>query len=526
MCKKNVNDSFVFIFDSGRCDSLSYGDVIFEKMLKGKELYRNDDEMIIFLGDISFKTSLIDIEPYVINDKFCSIDFAKIQSFKDYPFCWVIHNLDYNIANSIDNRLKNEMPNAYIGLFKIDFNNNDKRKEFWKNLPHGFNLNKNTIICFQDPNIEDCFLYSHKSKELGFSIKYTYNSYDNPALQKYIKKKTLNIKKKNNRNNLDLVDRDLMQLNFMLCRELQVSGALIWKSIQDIDKINFFSLFPNKKFPAHLVEYSFFTLYHAAQGIERLQKIVVELIYKKHHLKIEEKEKVYNILNSHNHNALNSWINEKESIIIPKHCQNLLNMLQSFYKTYRYYRYKDTDIYNSYTPEFDLLLKLKISNDVNKYNIEIKNNFGKSIGQLANVYFSLFKQLCSELHIFADELESQSSALYAFHCELKDKNLYEILLRKKRNKKEFLYWLIKKGNKLSKYKKIKIQPLDLDKSLIDDYMLGVINDFEDNASLDDEIDELYNTIYQNDKENFKTRLQIMDIIIANPECLTDNDIVE
>ena len=335
-----------------------------------------------------------------------------------------------------------------------------------------------------------------------------------------------NIKEKNNRNNLDLVDRDLMQLNFMLCRELQVSGALIWKSIQDIDKVNFFSLFPNKKFPAHLVEYSFFTLYHAAQGIERLQKIVVELIYKKHHLKIEEKEKVYNILNSHNHNALNSWINEKESIVIPKHCQNLLNMLQSFYKTYRYYRYKDTDIYNSDTPEFDLLLELKTSDDVNKYNIEIKNNFGKSIGQLANVYFSLFKQLCSELHIFADELESQSSALYAFHCELKDKNLYEILLRKKRNKKEFLYWLIKKGNKLSKYKKIKIQPLDLDKSLIDDYMLGVINDFEDNASLDDEIDELYNTIYQNDKENFKTRLQIMDTIIANPECLTDNDIVE
>lgn len=526
MCKKNVNDSFVFIFDSGRCNSFSYGDVVFEEMLKGKELYKNKGETMIFWGDILIETSQIDIEPYVVNDNFCSIDFTKMLSFKDYPFCWVIHNLDYNIAINIDKRLKNEMPDAYIGLFKIDFNSYDERKMFWKYLPHGFNLNKNTIICFYDPNLEDCFLYSYKAKELSFNIKYTYDRYDNSVFQKYIKRKMSNIKEKYNRNNLDVVDRDLIQLNFMLCRELQVSGALIWKSIQDIDKVNFFSLFPNKKSSAYLVEYSFFTLYHAAQGIERLQKIIVELIYKKHHLKIEEKEKVYNILYSHNHNALNNWINGKESIAIPKHCQKLLNMLQAFYNNLRYYRYKDTDVHSSTTPEFDLLLELKTSDDVNKYNIEIKNNFGKSIGQLANVYFSLFKQLCSELHIFADELESQSSALYAFHCELKDKNLYEILLRKKRNKKEFFYWLIKKGNKLSKYKKIKIQPLDLDKSLIDDYMLGVINDFEDNASLDDEIDELYNTIYQNDKENFKTRLQIVDTIIANPECLTDNDIVE
>ncbi|UKI37194.1 MAG: hypothetical protein L6V93_03145 [Clostridiales bacterium] len=82
------------------------------------------------------------------------------------------------------------------------------------------------------------------------------------------------------------VDRDLILLNFSIGQEIQISGVLIWRSINDIDKIYFNS---NEELNEVLVEYPFLTLYHASQGIERIQKAIVELVCKKNH--IQEKGK-------------------------------------------------------------------------------------------------------------------------------------------------------------------------------------------------------------------------------------------
>ena len=67
------------------------------------------------------------------------------------------------------------------------------------------------------------------------------------------------------------IDRDLSDLNFSIRDELQIAGALIWKSINSLDRINF-----NKT--TNLVEHPFMTLYFASQGIERIQKSLIELI--------------------------------------------------------------------------------------------------------------------------------------------------------------------------------------------------------------------------------------------------------
>ena len=49
------NKIFAYIFDSGRIGSSFYGEAVFENMLKGKELSKNSDKIIVSLGDIIFR---------------------------------------------------------------------------------------------------------------------------------------------------------------------------------------------------------------------------------------------------------------------------------------------------------------------------------------------------------------------------------------------------------------------------------------------------------------------------------------
>ena len=87
------NKIFAYIFDSGRIGSSFYGEAVFENMLKGKELSKNSDKIIVSLGDIIFRKSYIDIEPYIIKDEYCTIDFDSLatdQQFKDFPLYSVL----------------------------------------------------------------------------------------------------------------------------------------------------------------------------------------------------------------------------------------------------------------------------------------------------------------------------------------------------------------------------------------------------------------------------------------------------
>ena len=113
MCKKIKETSmFAFVFDSGRLGSSLYGDVVFNAMLSGKEITKNKTKVTVYLGDILMQRNYIDIEPYIINDDYCTIDFNELcakKAFKDYPFCWVVENLEEQVAYSIDARLKKEI---------------------------------------------------------------------------------------------------------------------------------------------------------------------------------------------------------------------------------------------------------------------------------------------------------------------------------------------------------------------------------------------------------------------------------
>ena len=105
----NIQSTFAFIFDSGKLGSSFYGEVVFEQMIKGRELSGNPVAITVSLGDIFTYQRYIDIEPYIFKDEYCTLDFDDLlgaNAFKDLPFCWVVENLSSAIACAIDKRLK------------------------------------------------------------------------------------------------------------------------------------------------------------------------------------------------------------------------------------------------------------------------------------------------------------------------------------------------------------------------------------------------------------------------------------
>ena len=78
-------------------------------MIKGGELSKNSTPITVSLGDIIINQRYIDIEPYIVKDEYCTLDFDDLvvnNRFKDFPFCWIVENLSCEIAFAMDKRLK------------------------------------------------------------------------------------------------------------------------------------------------------------------------------------------------------------------------------------------------------------------------------------------------------------------------------------------------------------------------------------------------------------------------------------
>ena len=504
----NIQSTFAFIFDSGKLGSSFYGEVVFEQMIKGGELSGNPVAITVSLGDIFTYQRYIDIEPYIFKDEYCTLDFDDllgVNAFKDIPFCWVVENLSSDIACAIDKRLKRDVK-GYVGSSRVDKSSVLERKQLWKHTVKSFSLSGNTITSFQDPQFEGEFIHSEIAVQCGYTITYEPQLDD----ELYDEEKAVSMQDKSKEQNKD-VDRDLLTLNFSIRQELQISGALLWKSINALSKLSFnVGGEPNE----HLVEYPFFTLYFASQGIERMQKAIIELVCKKNHIPEKEKDCVYDLLMSHAHDRLNNWIEENEGIKLNTNCRKLIDILTRFYNTVRYARYADESYRRSTTPEYDLLLELRSSDFINPGD-EIKNNFGNYLGKLANMYFALYKKLCFDLNIFAYELEYNSAAFIVYGYREKPKNLYREFLNRQNAKKEILYWLMKKTSEYPKYSFATEDALDFDADSVEHYLWELIFNSEDGQDCYDEVDCLYDELCSEDKKKWKNRLELIDYIISN-----------
>lgn len=509
------HEIFAFIFDSGRLEGLCYGDVVFESMLKGKELTKNASKIVVSAGDIFTGRRDIDIEPYVIKDEYCTLDFDALagrKSFKDYPFCWIVEDLSAGIAREVDQRLKKTL-NGYAGMARIDRMNTSKRKQFWKYMVRVFAICGETITCFQDPQLEGEFVYSEAALELGYKIEYSkeaeYADIEDCEMLQSGQVKSEEDLKALPQAGKD-VDRDLLILNFSIREEIQISGTLIWRAVNAVDRIFFHE--ENISF-GRLVEYPFLALYFATQGVERIQKAIIELACKKNHIQEKEKAQVYDLLVSHAHDKLNDWIEDKQGIKFNTNCRKLISILTRFYKTVRYARYSDENYMKTAAPEYSLLLELKSQNCQNP-DRNIKQNFGKYLGQLTHTYFKVFCELCHALNIYAYELEYDSAATIVYNYQDSPRNLYEELLRRQQGKREVLYWLMKKARDYPKSSWAEEDALDLDAGMMEHYLCELLFNPEDGQEYYNEVDSLYDELCAQDKTTWKNRVELIDYMMS------------
>lgn len=117
MKDNNKLKSIVFFFDSSMIDEFSYGDVVFENIIKGREITLNSSKIIFSRGDIVNKAAYNDINPFVIKYDLCTI--TKInKSFSDYLYVCILEDIEQQIAIKIDSRLKD----TFFGLCWYDIN--------------------------------------------------------------------------------------------------------------------------------------------------------------------------------------------------------------------------------------------------------------------------------------------------------------------------------------------------------------------------------------------------------------------
>lgn len=161
-----------------------------------------------------------------------------------------------------------------------------------------------------------------------------------------------------------------------------------------------------------------------------------------------------------------------------------------------------------------------------KTDKQIKEAFGKALGGLTYKYFSLIYELCHELNIYTYEQDDESASNIIFYYGKKPNNLYLELKQRQQGKKELLYWLIRNGQQLPFIDECKLEPLDFDVALINDYTNELIRNSEDGSQLFHEVDCLYDELCSENKAAWKERIELIDSIIANPILFLVDDEIE
>ncbi|MDX9743781.1 MAG: hypothetical protein RBT59_08200 [Arcobacteraceae bacterium] len=514
--EENRKLMIALFFDSGLIKESFYGGVVFEAIFKGKEINKNSARIIVSSGDI-FGDSYQDISPYLVKNELCSVDLktrSNYTNFTDWPYCWVLEDIDLNVATLIDKRLKRELTNIYKGMTTIDVLSLDVNKQFWKLLPRNFSIENNVITVF---NLEEYgFAYYEKSNNLGLEVRFeTEEEFYQYEIDEIMSTRTssfvskweqLDINKKKMRND---IDRGIHEMVFSLVKEVSIAGDFIWKSIEDIDKI----FIPMIKGIPYVTDHIFTSLYEASQGIERLQKVIVELIIYRDKLGSNDYKTLEKLLMSHNHMSLNGWIVRNEKLKpTSKKCNKLLKMLYDFYNEARYMRFgKNSD------KKFEATLITKFGIDCNESNLndEIKHLFGQAMGELTRTYYDLIHKVSTEIGAFTYEVSSETPAYIVFRNHPKD-DLYETFQKIKQAKKEVIWWIAKNPDHITREDVFgEIDYLDFDPAMINSYLDEMFTNRKGSSELFDYVEEVYDERINENKEDAVNRIKIIDIAVAN-----------
>lgn len=493
MDNKNDDVKFMtYVFDSGM--SSSYGLVAFDALLSTKDLKKTKNRIDFFYGDVASKIRNVDINLYVIRNELCSIDF--MHRFTDFPFFICLYNIETYIAKSIDEELKKNC-SMYFGMTEIDISISEENKRYWENLIHNLYL-KNDTITFVNIGGDDDTCFCETIRNNQFKYRKVYYESKNIG-QEYEKLcSIIKVKKEGKSNNLV---RDIIVTNLTFNLEIRIAASLIWESIEKLALIKIINFFGEVS--PHNVENAYMCLYNAAQGIERLQKVLIGYIIR--NIDYRDKiEQIDELLHSHDHVKLNNYIFENYEQESTKNINKLVDSLQKFYTKSRYLDYvqETLDDKNEFV---NIILSFK-ENSAN--DEDIKKYFGKCLGEYANFLYEKIKEITKNDSMNPCELEWDSKGNFVFREE---SNLYKTYKQNTIFKKEILYCLICNGRKYFKIEQLK--PLEIDKTMVLEYINEIMNN--EGYGLYDELNELYDEKCCENKEEFKKRLRMIEHFLSN-----------
>jgi len=507
------------LFNSGKISNSFYGDTVFENIIKGKEVVSNSSKIIFSVGDIFDENIYNDITPFIVRDDLCTIP-PKTERYESIIYAVLMEDVDEAIASAIDLRLKDEFV-PYIGMTSIAIESSDSRKQFWKSLVRRFSIELNTITCFGSKE-EGYFAYSETTEKNGFLLNYDgfpnelnlngnfFSTRQSTFIQSEEQLTFINGKS-------DL-DRGILEMNFALVQEVNIAGVQIWKAIEDIEP----TYITKSGSGYSYTEYIFISMYQAAQGIERLLKIIIELIlYSKADV---NNQKVRELLLGHNHPAMFKYISENEGISLNKNCNRLLNILSKFYANARYHRFSYND---SNVLELEFIREFGHEIKEDDFNDRVKNAYGKALGQISQSLYKHIETLSANLNIYVYELSAETVARFSLKDYYGD-NLYNTLMQIKQSKKELIWYLTKEGHNLPATKiGNDVLPLLFEQSDIADYVYGLLTNSESSILLHDFVSFAYDELVEENKAQWKERIDAIDALVGNPKLIFgDEDFVE
>jgi hypothetical protein len=268
--------------------------------------------------------------------------------------------------------------------------------------------------------------------------------------------------------------------NFHLGTELDISGSFIFNGLKCFHEMD----------TLYYSDEIFEFLYNISVGLERLFKITITLTEDTTNINQEEFEKS---LITHNHLELFNRITNKNKLNIGKIHISFLQVLSSFYKSYRYERYnfksskdrkQEKELLHSFIEKnYDLKINDNFPFDITFIDIKLKKFIGKIIGKFTNLLYQIIKDKANELNIYTYELRENTKAFKIFIQEEYDFEKEDILL------KELLVYFVNSNNKHTDFLKT-IEPLKFNDELNDKYIVGIISSIKRGYEIE-EMEELY-----------------------------------
>lgn len=198
------------------------------------------------------------------------------------------------------------------------------------------------------------------------------------------------------------IEKNFYHSSIVLNSELYIAGEFIFDGLNKL--VNVTNHQSNSE-PKIFISY-----YLISVGIERLQKVILNLSY--NYIENEDyeiySEKIKKALYSHNHENLNNLIREYTKIDYKflKEDNKLISKLMEFYNNERYSKFDSKTAHDSIY-QFDTGKQFEPSK-YNLYFYEILERFFSSIERILTTYFSLLEKLQENLNNHLGECTSDT----------------------------------------------------------------------------------------------------------------------